>query len=128
MARQLRRVYPVRPERADDWLGGEIARAARDPGALGVFRQVGCTVCVLAQACKNSSLLNCSLWFPLSNFLSGGEARWVGVLRRREHGLPARPPAGHVAWQPVPLWRALSPHCSCALLGWAVLIIAFTLQ
>lgn len=35
---QLRRVYPVRPERADEWLGGEIARAARDPGALGVFR------------------------------------------------------------------------------------------
>jgi hypothetical protein len=35
---QLRRVYPVRPERADAWLGGEIARAARDPGALGVFR------------------------------------------------------------------------------------------
>ena len=38
VARQLRRVYPVRPERADEWLGGEIARAARDPGALGVFR------------------------------------------------------------------------------------------
>ncbi|PRW33974.1 deoxyribodipyrimidine photolyase isoform A [Chlorella sorokiniana] len=37
---QLRRVYPVRPERADEWLGGEIARAARDPGALGVFRSV----------------------------------------------------------------------------------------
>ena len=38
MTNQLRRVYPVRPERADEWLGGEIARAARDPGALGVFR------------------------------------------------------------------------------------------
>ncbi|KAL4435621.1 hypothetical protein ABPG77_002584 [Micractinium sp. CCAP 211/92] len=38
--RQLQRVYPVRPERADSWLGGEIARAARDPGALGVFRSV----------------------------------------------------------------------------------------
>ena len=35
---QLRRVYPVRPARADAWLGGEIGRAARDPGALGVFR------------------------------------------------------------------------------------------
>lgn len=40
VARQLRRVYPVHPERADEWLGGEIARAARDPGALGVFRSV----------------------------------------------------------------------------------------
>lgn len=37
---QLRRVYPVRPARADAWLGGEIGRAARDPGALGVFRSV----------------------------------------------------------------------------------------
>lgn len=36
--RQLRRVYPVVPQRADSWLGAEIARAARDPGALGVFR------------------------------------------------------------------------------------------
>lgn len=36
--RQLRRVYPVQPQRADSWLGAEIARAARDPGALGVFR------------------------------------------------------------------------------------------
>ncbi|KAL4425249.1 hypothetical protein ABPG75_009265 [Micractinium tetrahymenae] len=38
--RQLRRVYPVRPDRADSWLGGEIVRAARDPGALGVLRSV----------------------------------------------------------------------------------------
>ena len=38
VANQLRRVYPVRPQRADAWLGREIARAARDPGALGVFR------------------------------------------------------------------------------------------
>lgn len=38
--RQLRRVYPVQPQRADSWLGAEIARAARDPGALGVFRSV----------------------------------------------------------------------------------------
>ncbi|KAL4854579.1 Pheophytinase [Chlorella vulgaris] len=40
VSNQLRRVYPVRPQRADSWLGGEIARAARDPGALGVFRSV----------------------------------------------------------------------------------------
>ena len=37
---QLKRVYPVRPERADAWLANEISRAARDPGALGVFRSV----------------------------------------------------------------------------------------
>lgn len=37
---QLRRLYPTRPERADAWLGREIARAAADPGALGVFRSV----------------------------------------------------------------------------------------
>lgn len=41
MANQLRRVYPTRPERADAWLGREIMRAARDPGALGVFRHAG---------------------------------------------------------------------------------------
>lgn len=40
MANQLRRVYPTRPDRADAWLGREIMRAARDPGALGVFRSV----------------------------------------------------------------------------------------
>lgn len=44
MTKQLRRVYPVNPQRADAWLGGEIARAARDPGALGVFRCVLCVV------------------------------------------------------------------------------------
>ncbi len=37
---QLRRVYPVVPDRADSWLGGEIGRASADPGALGVFRSV----------------------------------------------------------------------------------------
>ena len=37
---QLRRVYPVQPDRADAWLGGEISRASSDPGALGVFRSV----------------------------------------------------------------------------------------
>lgn len=37
---QLRRVYPVVPSRADEWLGREIARASSDPGALGVFRSV----------------------------------------------------------------------------------------
>ncbi len=40
MERQLKRLYPVRPDRADAWLAGEIARAASDPGALGVFRSV----------------------------------------------------------------------------------------
>ena len=40
VARQLVRLYPVAPARADDWLATEIARAARDPGALGVFRSV----------------------------------------------------------------------------------------
>ncbi len=38
--RQLKRLYPIRPDRADAWLSGEIARAATDPGALGVFRSV----------------------------------------------------------------------------------------
>jgi pimeloyl-ACP methyl ester carboxylesterase len=37
---QLKRVYPVAPERADAWLGREISRASGDPGALGVFRSV----------------------------------------------------------------------------------------
>lgn len=37
---QLRRLYPVYPSRADEWLGKEIARAAEDPGAIGVFRSV----------------------------------------------------------------------------------------
>ncbi|GAB4818230.1 hypothetical protein N2152v2_005276 [Parachlorella kessleri] len=37
---QLKRLYPVRPERADAWLAQEISRAAYDPGALGVFRSV----------------------------------------------------------------------------------------
>ena len=37
---QLRRVYPVVPDRADTWLGQEIGRASADPGALGVFRSV----------------------------------------------------------------------------------------
>ncbi|CAI5462420.1 unnamed protein product [Closterium sp. Yama58-4] len=32
----LKRCYPVRPERADDWLLGEISRAATDPGAVEV--------------------------------------------------------------------------------------------
>lgn len=34
----LTRAYPVNPVMADAWLSGEIARAARDPGAKGVFR------------------------------------------------------------------------------------------
>jgi pimeloyl-ACP methyl ester carboxylesterase len=38
--KQLKRVYPVNPNRADAWLAGEISRAAKDPGALGVFRSV----------------------------------------------------------------------------------------
>jgi pimeloyl-ACP methyl ester carboxylesterase len=38
--KQLKRVYPVVPDRADAWLGGEISRASSDPGALGVFRSV----------------------------------------------------------------------------------------
>lgn len=38
--KQLKRVYPVNPDRADAWLAGEISRAAKDPGALGVFRSV----------------------------------------------------------------------------------------
>lgn len=37
---QLKRVYPVAPDRADSWLGQEISRASGDPGALGVFRSV----------------------------------------------------------------------------------------
>ncbi|CAI5989190.1 unnamed protein product [Closterium sp. NIES-64] len=32
----LKSCYPVRPERADDWLLGEISRAATDPGAVEV--------------------------------------------------------------------------------------------
>lgn len=38
IARQLSRLYPSAPQRADSWLAGEIFRAACDPGALGVFR------------------------------------------------------------------------------------------
>ena len=38
--KQLRRVYPVAPQRVDAWLGNEISRASFDPGALGVFRSV----------------------------------------------------------------------------------------
>ena len=41
VARQLARVYPVAPQRADAWLAREITRAAHDPGAQGVFRRVG---------------------------------------------------------------------------------------
>jgi pimeloyl-ACP methyl ester carboxylesterase len=37
---QLKRLYPTRPENADQWLGSAIGRAASDPGALGVFRSV----------------------------------------------------------------------------------------
>jgi pimeloyl-ACP methyl ester carboxylesterase len=37
---QLRRLYPTRPENADEWLGKEIRRASQDPKALGVFRSV----------------------------------------------------------------------------------------
>lgn len=37
--RVLTRAYPVNPVMADAWLSAEIARAARDPGAKGVFRQ-----------------------------------------------------------------------------------------
>eukprot|EP00887_Chlorella_sp_A99_P003679 scaffold7.g3679.t1 len=40
VTRLLKWVYPVRPQRADAWLGSEIRRAAHDPGALGVFRSV----------------------------------------------------------------------------------------
>lgn len=40
VADQLRRLYPVNPSRADEWLGKEIKRASEDPGALGVFRSV----------------------------------------------------------------------------------------
>lgn len=36
--RVLTRAYPVNPVMADAWLSAEIARAARDPGAKGVFR------------------------------------------------------------------------------------------
>lgn len=38
--RQLGRLYPTAPGRADAWLAEEIFRAACDPGALGVFRYV----------------------------------------------------------------------------------------
>ena len=37
---QLKRLYPVRPENADEWLSQQIRRASRDPQALGVFRSV----------------------------------------------------------------------------------------
>ena len=37
---QLQRLYPTRPEYADEWLGKEIRRASQDPKALGVFRSV----------------------------------------------------------------------------------------
>lgn len=40
ISKQLKRMYPVAPSRADAWLTEEIARAAGDPGALGVFRSV----------------------------------------------------------------------------------------
>ena len=36
----MKRLYPTRPENADQWLGSAIGRAANDPGALGVFRSV----------------------------------------------------------------------------------------
>ena len=36
----LKRLYPTNPGAADDWLAGEIARAAADPGALSVFQSV----------------------------------------------------------------------------------------
>jgi hypothetical protein len=36
--KQLKRLYPSRPDLADEWLAREIGRAASDPGALGVFR------------------------------------------------------------------------------------------
>ncbi len=52
--KQLKRLYPVRPERADAWLAGEIARAATDPGALGVFR---CHVLHCRTAC--SGVMSC---------------------------------------------------------------------
>lgn len=38
ITRQLARLYPTAPQRADSWLATEIFRAACDPGALGVFR------------------------------------------------------------------------------------------
>ena len=37
---QLQRLYPTRPDNADEWLGKEIRRASEDPKALGVFRSV----------------------------------------------------------------------------------------
>ena len=37
---QLKRLYPTRPENADEWLSREIRRASNDPQALGVFRSV----------------------------------------------------------------------------------------
>lgn len=37
---QLKRLYPARPENADEWLTQQIRRASRDPQALGVFRSV----------------------------------------------------------------------------------------
>lgn len=40
IGKQLKRMYPVAPQRADAWLTDEIGRAAADPGALGVFRSV----------------------------------------------------------------------------------------
>ena len=38
--KQLQRLYPTRPDYADEWLGREIRRASQDPKALGVFRSV----------------------------------------------------------------------------------------
>lgn len=36
----LKWVYPVQPQRADDWLAGEIGRASADIGSLAVFASV----------------------------------------------------------------------------------------
>ena len=40
IAKTLKKLYPSNPDAADDWLAGEIGRAAKDPGALAVFQSV----------------------------------------------------------------------------------------
>ena len=40
IGRTLKRLYPTNPAAADEWLAGEIGRAASDPGALSVFQSV----------------------------------------------------------------------------------------
>lgn len=40
IAKTLKKLYPSNPDAADEWLAGEIGRAAKDPGALAVFQSV----------------------------------------------------------------------------------------